>query len=84
MTLREYIQAFHPDRTQKEIADDIGISRSFLNQILNGTRNAPSPVIAKIRLWSGGCVDADTFLFPDPSQTDQQDATSGTEAEIQP
>lgn len=54
-------------RSQRDLADELGISVSFLSQIMN-SRRRPDPVLAqKISRVTGGVVPWTSF-FPDPDQ----------------
>lgn len=59
--LQAYVDR-HPDRTQTDFAEQFGISRSYLAEILNGTKRPGRNAIAKIELGSGGAVPASSWF----------------------
>ncbi len=64
MTLNQYIErgGFAPLRTQAEIAALIGISRSYLAEILSGEKQPGREAIRKIEVATAGSVPAATWF----------------------
>jgi len=54
MTLNEYIQSL--GLRHEDAAQQIGISRSYLTEIVSGAKAPGRNTIAKINIWSGGSL----------------------------
>lgn len=68
MKLAEYIEAHEQGRTQAEIAADIGISRSYLAEILSGAKLPGRDAIGKIERATRGLVPAAVWFTPASSE----------------
>jgi DNA-binding transcriptional regulator LsrR (DeoR family) len=62
MTIDEYC-AINPGVSQDEIARDLGISRPYLNQILNHTREPGGRTMMRIMVMTGGVVSMDSWAM---------------------
>lgn len=62
MNLREYIERHAPGQTQAEIARRFGISRSYLAEILGGTKKPGREAISKIEAGTSGLVPASVWF----------------------
>lgn len=60
MTLNDYMTA--QKKRQDVAAREIGISRSYLSEILSGTKLPGRDTIAKIALWSGNQVSPEVWF----------------------
>lgn len=62
MTLTDYIRTHAAGRTQGDVAREIGISRSYLAEILSGAKLPGRDAIGKIERATGGKVPASVWF----------------------
>lgn len=62
MNLNEYLAKHAAGRTQGAIAKEIGISRSYLAEILSGAKVPGRNAITKIERATGGAVPASIWF----------------------
>jgi transcriptional regulator with XRE-family HTH domain len=70
MTLSDYMT--HQNKRQDVAAREIGISRSYLSEILTGAKQPGRDTIAKIAIWSGNQVSPEVWFNPHVQQNAQQ------------
>ncbi|WP_408033810.1 helix-turn-helix domain-containing protein [Thalassovita litoralis] len=65
MNISTYVER-RPELSHREIAAQLGISRPFLTQLLNGSRGPSRATILHIEKASGGEIDVASW-FPMPA-----------------
>ena len=50
--------------TITKAADELGVSRPYLSDVVNGKLGAGKKLAQKIEKWSGGCVSAIEAMYP--------------------
>ena len=63
MKLDEYL--FRTKTTKKDFAEELGISRGYLQHILSGIKNPSIKLAKKIAEATGGKVSKEELLFPE-------------------
>lgn len=63
-TLRQFIDEADPKRTHQEWADHFGVSRSYLTEVLNGTKQASRNFISRVDVGTGGAVPPAVWFLP--------------------
>lgn len=73
MTLSEYFIS-HPDLTQVALAERIGISRSYLAELMSGVKKPAIATIVKVAAATGGAVPPESwFAAPNGAATAARD-----------
>ena len=65
MTLKNWFED-HPEVIQKEFASRIGVTREYLNYLINKRRRSSPRVASLIERETGGEVKAMEILYPEP------------------
>lgn len=84
MTIEQWIERHHSGRTQGEVASALGVSRSYLTQILGGTREPGRKTQALIFKATGGAVTPDSWLLRSTAKLQAQTAPQPVEEVIEP